>query len=66
MPITVKQLIARAQEHLSLRGDDLVGVVIYDENDANVLHVEPATAVGYDQYDDDGPVFFEIEAKVTE
>jgi hypothetical protein len=67
--ILVSELIAAAQGHLREHGDTPVGVVVWDPHRRKgteaVLCIEAATELGSDQYDEDGPLFFEIEAQVA-
>ena len=68
--ITVSQLISAAQKHLEEYGDGPVGVVLWDPEhqvgDHDVLCIAPATETGEDQYDNDGPRYFEIEASFSD
>ncbi len=66
MSVRVSELIERAQAHLATHGDSLVGVAVEARDGKSFLHIEPATKLGYDCYEEGGELFFEVECIETE
>ncbi len=60
LTLCVSELIAAAQVHMDRRGDTPVGIVVEAADGKSFLHIEPATGTGCDNYELDGPWFFEV------